>query len=215
MAKGITVCIPCYEMAGRGAEYLERNLASLAMQAFRDFDVVVSDNSEGYELARVVDRFRGDFDICYVRNPRRGASANYNCALRHAGGKYVRFLAQDDWLAHEDALFEVPDSFGKWTVVGADDNPEPVWTGDIHHGNNRLGGPSCLIVSTRDALRFDESLTWLFDCDLYRRMFDRFGEPKAIGGTNYRVGKGEHQLTNVLSDEVKDAELAELRRRYD
>lgn len=212
MAKNITVCIPTYEMGGKGAEYLERNLRSLAEQTYKDFDVVVSDNSEDNAVAFVVDRFRGEFDIHYIRNPKRGAASNYNRALFHANGKYVRFLAQDDFLLGENALC-APSHV--WEIQGGNDNPNPVFTGDIHHGNNKLGGPSALTVEREKALFFDESLTWLFDCDLYRRLANAYGEPLIHNGIYYHVGKGDHQLTNVLSDDIKRSEELTLRQRYD
>lgn len=212
MEKNITVVIAAYEMGGRGLEYLKRNLDSLASQVYESFDVVVSDNSTYFAKDAMQKLCKQYPFVTYVHNPVRGAAGNFNNALRHATGKYVRFLAQDDWLANDKALSK-PVSI--WNIHGCDDNTEPYWTDDIHHGNNKLGGPSGLTILREKAPEFDETLTWLFDCDMYRRLYDVYGRPRITKGVNYNVGKGEHQLTNTLSDDTKKEEELTLKIRYD
>ena len=40
-----SVCIPCYEMSGKGHKYLEHNLNQLVIQDFKNFEVIISDQS--------------------------------------------------------------------------------------------------------------------------------------------------------------------------
>ena len=46
----ISVCIPTYEMYGEGYRLLKRNLEILSIQNFKNFEIVVTDNSEDFKI---------------------------------------------------------------------------------------------------------------------------------------------------------------------
>jgi len=214
MEKTITIVIPCYEMNGKGAEYLGRLLDSLEKQSYKNFAVIVVDNSKDESLKDVCQKYF--LDYMYIKNPNGNCTKNLNVGIKHATGSLIRFMAQDDHLAHKDALKDTLEAFkGKWLVVGCSNNPKSYWTGDIHQGNNKLGGPSCLTIKNDNSLFFNEELTWMFDCDYYKRMFDLYGEPTILDGVNVEIGIGEHQLTDTLSSSLKRDEVLKLREIYD
>lgn len=86
---------------GRPAE-LRRLFDSLARQAFKNFDVVIVDQSDSQtsEVVRnLVDEFSVFFQIYYVHSPERGLSKARNIGLRHVCGQIVGFPDDDCWYA--------------------------------------------------------------------------------------------------------------------
>lgn len=212
----LTVAIPTYKMEG-GLEFLKQSLLRLARQKFKDFEVVISDNSDDNEIEELCKHF-GDLNIQYHRNPVKGMAQNTNNAIAMAKGDLVKILYQDDMLFTEDALSEIVKAFGpedKWLVTGCahtvngEDFERPHYASyneEIHTGKNTIGSPSVLTIRKNGCLFFDETLTWLLDCDLYRRYHDTFGPPKILNSLGVIIRQGPHQVTNLLSDERKKQE---------
>ncbi len=194
----ISICIPIYEMHGRGEEMLRRCLNSIAKQTFKDYEVVVSNNSAGdwaYLLCNEYAKVR------YIYNPIRGMAINTNNAMKKAKGELIKVLYQDDYFAHENALQEIVDKFKPedvWMITACSNNPAPFYS-----INNTLGSPSVLTMRNKLDMWFDESLTWVLDLDLYKRLYKKYGEPKILLDVNVVIGLGPHQVTNNLSLETK------------
>ena len=102
----ISVCIPTYEMHGLGATFLSESLEILSRQSLRDFNVIISDHSRDGTIRAVCESFSGRLDIRYHHNPekRGNLSANFNNMIRHADGRLVKMLMQDDYLVGENSL---------------------------------------------------------------------------------------------------------------
>lgn len=147
-----------------------------------------------------------DYEIVIVKE---GLMAeNTNAGIRRAKGEYIKILYMDDYLAHPNALADIVQSFqleGEWLITAADTNLKPQWMNDIQYGNNKLGSPSALTFRNyfQENQLFDENLSWLLDCDLYRRLYDRHGPPIILETVNVNIGVGEHQVTHLMSDEDK------------
>lgn len=93
----ISICIPTYN----GASYLQEALDSVNAQTFKDFEVIVSDDASKDVTLNIVEKFRSksDFAVHVFHHEPNGIGANWNNAIRHANGKYIKFLFQDDVLA--------------------------------------------------------------------------------------------------------------------
>lgn len=195
----ISVVIPVYEMHGKGEKFLKRALESTKSQTFKDYDIIVSDNSSGNKLKNLCK------DLIYIRNPWRiGMAANTNFALTSASGQLIKILYQDDYLAHNGALQEISDNFTEsdsWLVTACSNNPNPFYS-----VNNTLGSPSCLTIRNIEPLLFNEKLKWCLDLDYYHRMYKKFGEPKILLNSGVVIGLGSWQETNNLSEEIKRKE---------
>lgn len=194
----ISICIPVHNMKNKDF-FLERALNSVRSQTFQDYEIVITEDG--------------------------GMAENTNSAIKKATGEYVKILYMDDWLAHPKALQEIidnieflqPDGRGykrSWLITGASTNPHPYWTDDIETGNNHLGSPSALTMRRSTAMLFDERMSWLLDCDLYRRMYDKYGEPKILINVGVNIGIHDGQVTNLMSDAEKLAEHKLINKKY-
>lgn len=177
-----------------GEFFLNRLKESLDKQTFRDFELVITKEGKMAE--------------------------NTNAAIRKSKGELIKILYMDDYLAHPDALQMISDAFeGEWLVTGCAHDPGththyPVYNDRIHEGINTIGSPSVLTLKNDDPLLFDESLTWLLDCDLYKRLYEKHGTPTILNDINVVIGVGGHQTTHLLSEDIKVAEHDYLENKY-
>lgn len=195
----ISVCIPVYEMHGKGVEMLKRCLLSLQNQKFTDFEVVISDDSENLDIWNLLRNYTESLDILYVKNLNKGMAANTNSAIKSARGELIKILYQDDYLAHKNSLKNIVGNFTEnWMITGSSNNPHPYYS----HVNT-LGSPSCLTIRNHDPLLFDENLKWVLDLEYYKRMYEKWGTPQILDEVNVVIGLGEWQETNHLTLEEK------------
>lgn len=184
----ISVAVPIYDMPN-GEFFLSRLKESLEAQTFRDFELVITKDGKMAE--------------------------NTNSAIGKSQGKLIKILYQDDYLTHEAALGDIANCFtGHWLVTGSDNNPHPYWTDDIEKGNNKLGSPSALTILNENPLMFDENMSYLLDCDYYRRMYDLHGPPQILDKVGVSIGVGPHQTTHLLTDEQKQEEFNYMNKKY-
>lgn len=193
----VSCVIPIHDMPN-SAFFLKRLQDSLDRQTFRDFEVVMTKEGKMAE--------------------------NTNAAIKRAKGELIKILFMDDYFAHERALQEIVDAFsGNWLVTACGhDYGDGVWTRPHHpkwndkilEGINTIGSPSVLTMKNEDPLLFDEKMSWLLDCELYWRMYNKYGPPKILNDINVIIGVGDHQTTHLLTDEEKLAERNYLMSKY-
>lgn len=185
----ISIAIPTHNMKN-GNFFLKRLLNSIREQTYQDYEIVVTEKGKMAE--------------------------NTNYAMKQCRGKLIKVMYMDDWFAHKNALKEIVENFeGDWMITGCNTNPHPYWTDDIETGNNHLGSPSVLTVRRKTMILFDETMSWLLDCDLYRRMYDLYGPPKILDTINVNMGIGDHQMTNILTNEEKLQEHKYMQKKYE
>lgn len=195
----ISVCIP-YHQTPDTAKFLARALDSIAKQDYKNYEIILSKE--------------GPFAI------------NHNAAILKATGDIVQMLQMDDFFTG-GALTRIAEAYYKdevtWAIspslhisgenIGNLHNPE--WTDDIHTGNNRLGSVSTLSMRRDKALLFEHPLTWLVDCDLYLRLFLRYGKPTIMDAPNLIIDTRHTRLSSTLSDELKADEVNYLKKKYE
>lgn len=192
----ISIVTPVYDMKDKN-KFLERLSKSIDRQNFKDFEWVISENG-------------------------KGMAANTNEGINRAKGDILKIIFMDDYFAHDNSLLKISETFeGRWLVTacehdnGTRGNPHYAWYNEeIHTGNNTIGSPSVLAFENEDPLLFDESLTWMLDCDLYKRLYDRYGVPTVLDDINVVIGIGEHQMTNLIDNETKIKETNSLIKKY-
>ncbi len=174
------------------ADYLWRCIDSITKQTFKDYEIIITQDG--------------------------GMAENTNAGIKRARGELIKILFMDDMFAHEDSLKEILANFkGEWLITGCNTNPQPYWTDNIISGNNRLGSPSVLTFKNHfeDNLLFDETMSWVLDCDFYHRMYLKYGEPRILWDNNITIGVHDGQHTNIMTDEEKLLEIDYLMKKYD
>lgn len=218
----LSIAIPTHDMKDK-TYFFTRCLDSLWNQTFQDFEIVVSDNSEDDVLKEICGYYLTG--INYFKNPRKGMAPNTNEAIKNSKGEYIKILYMDDFLAHPKALEKIVKRLeGNWLVTGcahvndfADklENPHvPEYNDSIQFGNNTIGSPSVLTIKNEDPLLFDEEMTWLLDCDLYKRYYDKYGEPTILNDINVVIGLHSGQMTHVMGPERKLQEQEYINKKY-
>lgn len=203
----VSIIVPIYNM-DHAQMFLKRNLESILMQTFKDYEIIVSDDSTDDMLKIWLKKY----PIKYYRNSGvPGMANNTNNAIEYAHGELIKILYQDDFFYNENSLQDIVDAFTKktdWLVTGCthtDGRPHlPFYSRTM----NTIGSPSVLTIRNGNPLRFDPQFKWVLDLDFYRRCFERYGLPKVLPKTNVVIGIGEHQSTFLLSDKRKQIEEA-------
>lgn len=227
--KKISICIPTFEMHGKGVKFLRNNFDIFISQTFKDFEVIISDHSKNDEIYILCSEYASMLDIKYFRNINNigNSSANLNNAMSKASGELIKILFQDDFLFKENALFEIVTNFDlsvdSWMVtpsISSEDainfyNPfYPKYHDKIYLGKNTISSPSVLTIKNDKHLIFDEKLIWLMDVDFYKRYYDKYGLPKVLNTINVVNRIGDHQISNKLKVQRKEAEERYMRTKF-
>lgn len=218
----ISVAIPTSSMVD-GEGLFMRCLNSLWNQKFQNFEIIVTDNSDDSKIEDICNYYKTG--IRYYRNPIKGMAQNTNEAIRRSRGELIKILYMDDLLAHEKSLQIIVNRFvGNWLATACTHNKAgenftqsihyPSYSQDIHMGKNTIGSPSVLTIKNDDPMFFDEKMTWLLDCDYYKRLYDRFGDPMILSDINVVIGLHDGQATNTMGDERKLSEYNYLIEKY-
>ena len=192
----ISIILP-YHDTEKSAFFLKRAIDSVMKQTYQDYEIVLTKAGKMAE--------------------------NTNAGIRKSKGEIIKILFMDDYLYHENVLQEIVDAFDEsdkqWLATGCiHDNGElfnphfPVWSDDIAKGVNTIGSPS--VVAFKGKEYFDENLSWTLDCDLYVQMKKKYGEPILLNSIGTVIGIGDHQTTNVLTDQQKGEEVNYLIKKY-
>lgn len=217
----ISIIIPTHNMAN-AKFFLKRSLDALAEQTYQDFEIIIPDNSHHFTRTEIDEMLKGyHFNVNRFINENIGMAQNTNAGIVAAKGELIKILYMDDYLAHKDSLKNIVDGFtGNWLVTGCDNDKGtglhyPTYNDQIYTGNNTIGSPSVLTIKNDNPLLFDEEMTWLLDCDYYKRLYEKYGEPTILNDINVIIGIGEHQITNKLSQKQKDDEGEYIKKKYE
>lgn len=212
----MSVAITTYEMGGQGHEILEYAFESLKKQIFQSFEIVVSDQSRDYKIADLCHRWGTWFNIVYCREEHhRGYfTANENWAIKHCAGEIIKFLDADDFLYDENSLIKTYNAFDNKTnwlatdYVHSYDRKEfinrhaPVMNDRIYVCNT-IGSPSCVAIRNDNPPLFDENLRWAGDCEWYKQLYDKWGNPKILNEITAVHLLWPGQVENTFGSEIK------------
>jgi glycosyltransferase involved in cell wall biosynthesis len=196
---------------------LRRLLDSIAGQTFRDFEVIVSDDSPDDAVDLLCADYLNRLPLQYYRNGKSlGTPENWNEAVRHAGGEWIKIMHDDDWFAAPDSLEEYakaiaahPEAtfiFSAYRDVFLDEGREremflpparyKAFLRDktILFGKNIIGPPSVVLYKRLPAVEFDPTVKWVVDIEFYIRYLAK-GQPVYIDKMLVNVGLGKTQVT--------------------
>lgn len=226
----LSVCIPCYEMNGKGSEFLKKSLTILSNQIvdFSKFEVVISDHSINDDIKNICLEFP-KLNLKYHRNEldRGSMSGNINNCILKSSGKYIKPLFQDDFLYHEKSLKHIlenlQDSWMAHEYTHLDysnynfyNQRTPYYNNGMVDGVNTIGPPSSVIFLNDDNF-FDTNLLWFMDTEFYFRMYKKYGEPTILK-SNLPIGvvtTWSGQTTNTeINQELIDKETAYIKYKH-
>lgn len=184
----ISICIPTYNQT----DLLRKTFESIAIQSFKNFEVVVTDDSDETGVKELAGEYADKFKLVYCHNKSSlGSPANWNLGLNLASGKYIKMMHHDDWFASADSLavfadaaVKEPDAvlfFCESQVLNHADNstsynkPAKNLIAQLQRdpavlfNHNFIGAPSA-VMFRNDGQRFDEHLKYLVDVEFYIRL---------------------------------------------
>ncbi|MBZ5856366.1 glycosyltransferase family 2 protein [Flavihumibacter profundi] len=208
----ISICIPAYQRIN----YLERLLRSIEQQTFRDFEIIVTDDSPDNSVALMVDKYH-HLNIRYKKNEvALGTPANWNSGIKQCRGEWIKLIHDDDWFSSPDSLqiFADHTKMGKKFIFSAyanhfEDGKTPVeqkflpdsWARKILRepmtllAYNVIGPPSVIMVHRSITELYDEALKWRVDMEYYVRLLNMLNGYEYINDVLVNVGVSESQVT--------------------
>ncbi len=225
----VSVCIPAYAQTN----YLKKTLGSILIQDYEDYEVIVTDDSPDNSIQELIQRYDFGNKLKYFKNKtRKGSPENWNEAVRHASGKYIKILHHDDKFMYKDSLRELvkileqnPESdfaFSATAIHYSSDSSknrihsvsyselktlmgEPT---SLYFGNI-IGAPSATIYKKDAGKYYDRNLKWLVDIDFYINMLSMNNNfiysSRPLIGT---IADADHKVTKQCIDN-KNIEIFE------
>ncbi len=209
----ISICIPAY----KNAAYLKRLMDSISVQTFRDFEVIVSDDSNDDEVKILIDQYAGNFPVKYLQNrPALGSPGNWNNAIRLANGDWIKMMHDDDWFSNENSLLNFAQAakenpagfiFSGFCEIDPAGNLKDCYTIGKSEKKmlqsspynlfrkNFIGHPSTTLIKNQGELLYDENLKWVVDIEFYMRYLGKYRKFFAIEKPLINIGLNEYQIT--------------------
>lgn len=181
----ISICIPAYKRT----LYLERLLESISGQNYKDFEVIVTDDTPGDEVRDLCGLYKNRFVLYYIKNPLQlGTPENWNESVRHANGEWIKMMHDDDWFANENSLaafvhaVKENDSlnffYSAYTNVFENGGRQAVYINSFRKrmlrqnpvslfSKNVIGPPSVTLVRNDKKIWYDNKTKWIVDIDFY------------------------------------------------
>jgi glycosyltransferase involved in cell wall biosynthesis len=214
----ISICIPAFKRVA----FLKRLLDSIESQTYRQFEVVVTDDSPDNEVSDLCRSHQLSASIRYHKNQvKLGTPENWNESIRMANGRWIKLMHDDDWFLDHNALKTFVEAvkgnpsasffFCEYTNVFLDKDQRPdvkvhlskAWQQQLEHdpktllSSNRIGPPSVVLHKNTPDILYDSALKWLVDIDFYIR-FLQHSKPLLINDNLIAVGLGEDQVTQQV-----------------
>ena len=210
----ISICIPTYKRT----DLLKTLLDSIAIQSFKDVEILINDNSPDDAVKDFVSSYHQKLAIAYEKNE-PAVSAVENCVrvMRRATAPWIKVMHDDDWFSTPGALQQFADAalhsgkdfiFCASNQVYLDNNtnePELLTAerkkmlDDSFFSLiylNVIGHPSVLMHKKDAGIEYDKQFNWVLDIDYYLRYLNAHGGYHYIAETLVNIGKGSTQESN-------------------
>jgi glycosyltransferase involved in cell wall biosynthesis len=180
----VSICIPAYKQT----EFLAKTLDSIKIQNFKDFEIIITDDSPDDSVEQLINSYNFEGKLRYIKNKiPKGSPANWNEAIKRASGEYIKIMHHDDWFTDANSLSKFvqlldnkPDAdfaFSGSMVLAQKKN---IYR-RINHSDltqlkmdpfillwsNIIGVPSATIHRKSLLCHYDEDIKWLVDLDFY------------------------------------------------
>jgi|SRR6185437_9703708 len=210
----ISICIPAY----KHVDFLKRLLDSIFTQTFKNFEIVITDDSPDDGVEKLLQNYFSEKEIRYYKNLQPlGTPENWNAAIRKANGEWIKVMHNDDWFASENSLklfFEaikqnpgshfffsafqnVEVSSGKKEVVRLSKSDKAFLKSNPYHLLKKvyIGNPSCTLVRKNLGIYYDKRYKFIVDFEYYIRVIQQTGMPVYIDEVLLNIGVHDEQVT--------------------
>ena len=211
----ISICIPCYKRA----HLLRRLFHSIAAQTYKDFNVIVTDNSDDESVRHLVREYETIMPVTYHQNdPFLEMGANWNACMERADGTWLKLMHDDDWFTDEHCLaafaskaaarkhglifsayYNVQEGTEAKTLVLRKSIDLWLLNGSPYNllRGNYIGPPSVTLIH-RDTFRsFHPQLKWMVDVEEYLRVLKLRHGLTYIAAPLICIGVHEGQATTA------------------
>ena len=222
----VSILIPAYINNKNEIKLLEYNLNQIRLQKEKDYEVIVSDDSENNYVENHIKKIK-DIDIKYIKNTgKKGIGGNSNNAMIQAKGELIHFMYQDDYFFNEQSLQKIVEKFDydkKWMVSAYIHTRNrnkffnlqiPTWNDRIY-AVNTIGTTSCLTILNNDILLFDTNLKWFVDCEYYYRLYKKHGLPKILPDIMFIQYLWDGQTTNSITEDLVNTEAEYIKIKHE
>jgi glycosyltransferase involved in cell wall biosynthesis len=225
----ISICIPTWEQYGYGVSFLRNNLDSILLQTYKNYDVIISDHSINSEIESVVNEYKSNLDIKYLKysENRGNGPSNTNNSILNADGDIIKIMFQDDFFYNPNSLELIYNKFTNtncdWVVNGCNhtydngktfnDNMIPHWNNNIILGVNTISSPSVLSFKNYGVNFFDDNLTMLMDCEMYYNLYLKYGLPEIISDILITNRMHSHQISQMYNKDI-NLEIKYIKEKY-
>lgn len=97
----ISICIGTYNRI----DYLKRLLDSIAIQKYKNFEVIITDDSSNDSIEQYLKTIHVSFPIQYIRNKETlGTPKNWTAGIPYASGQWIKVMHDDDYFSDADSL---------------------------------------------------------------------------------------------------------------
>ncbi len=209
----ISLCIPTC----KNVEYLQRLLDSIVIQTYKNYEIIITDNSPDKSVDTLVKDFSIKLSINYYKNnPRTNMGENFNRVLQKASGKWIKMMHDDDWFSSPESLQKFADAalntsgsfifsaYNNVSLSGKELNkfltkPKKEM---LEHNllslfySNVIGHPSTAMHKKDDTVLYDPQFKWLVDIDFYIRYLLKHPGFEYLDETLINIGVDENQASN-------------------
>lgn len=98
----ISIIMPVYN----SEKYLARCINSVLNQTYKDFELIIVNDSSTDNSEKIIKDYLNDKRIKYFNNIHKGVSNARNLGIEKSKGEYITFIDSDDWML-ENALEEM------------------------------------------------------------------------------------------------------------
>lgn len=212
----ISIAIPAYIKNETNLSYLRESFDRIKNQSFKDYEVVVSDNSENDLVENLCNQYQDIFSLVYMKNLEHiGMSANSNVVMDLCSGEYIKILHCDDFLFSNDALKIIVNALDNsnkyWLVNGFNhtcdsmnfyDSRIPQYPDHLLVGNNLLGCPTNITIRNKNIEYYDTNVSTSMDHEWYHRLRMKYGMPLIISDVLTTSRQHSNSSTSKLNFDI-------------
>ena len=210
----ISICIPCYKNESK----LQRLLESIDMQSFKNYEIILTDDSPDDKVFKLIQYKFTHLNIQYYKNKTAlGSPENWNHAIEKAQGDWIKIMHHDDYFIHKDSLKHFLDATSEkidfvfcnyiYKYEGEQQDEicrfhkkkmnallmEPM----ILNADNMIGNPSgTLVRAAFKHITYDKRFIWKVDIEYYINLLKNGARIAHVDQELVYVGMSSGQITN-------------------